>query len=90
MPLRPILRSPHPGLNNVCAPVTAFDSSLTALADELLATMRAAPGVGSTAAHIGVFNRVTVLELDQADGGRLYVNPQITWCSKETRSHTEG
>lgn len=48
------------------------------------------PGVGITAAHIGVFNRVTVLELDQADGVRLYVNPHITWFSKETMSHTEG
>lgn len=90
MPIRPILRYPHPGLKTVCAPVTAFDSSLAALADDLLVTMRAAPGVGITAAHIGVFNRVTVLELDKADGVRLYVNPHITWFSKETISHTEG
>ncbi|MGO7594242.1 peptide deformylase, partial [Rhizobium leguminosarum] len=67
------------GMKNVCAPVTAFDSSLAALADDLLATMRAAPGVGITAAHIGVLNRVTVLELDKADGVRLYVTPHITW-----------
>ncbi|WHO71339.1 peptide deformylase [Rhizobium sp. BT03] len=90
MPIRPILRYPHPGLKTVCAPVTVFDSSLAGLADDLLATMRAAPGVGITAAHIGVFSRVTVLELDKTDGVRLYVNPEITWFSKETMTHAEG
>ncbi|MBX4924776.1 peptide deformylase [Rhizobium binae] len=90
MPVRPILRYPHPGLKTVCAPVTAFDASLATLADDLLATMRAAPGVGITAAHIGVFLRVTVLELDRADGVRLYVNPVITWRSQETMIHAEG
>ncbi|ANM17261.1 peptide deformylase protein [Rhizobium sp. N541] len=90
MPIRPILRYPHPGLKTVCAPVTVFDSSLAGLADDLLTTMRAAPGVGITAAHIGVFSRVTVLELDKTDGVRLYVNPEITWFSKETMPHAEG
>ncbi|RFB95632.1 peptide deformylase [Rhizobium leguminosarum bv. trifolii] len=90
MPIRPILRYPHPGLKTVCAPVTIFDSSLAGLADDLLATMRAASGVGITAAHIGVFSRVTVLELDKTDGVRLYVNPEITWFSKETMTHAEG
>jgi len=90
MPIRPILRYPHPDLKTVCTPVTAFDSSLAGLADDLLATMHAAPGVGITAAHIGVFSRVTVLELDKADGVRVYVNPEITWFSQETMSHREG
>ncbi|AHG45487.1 peptide deformylase [Rhizobium leguminosarum bv. trifolii CB782] len=90
MPIRPILRYPHPGLKTVCTPVTVFDSSLAELADDLLATMRAAPGVGITAAHIGVFSRVTVLELDKSDGLRLYVNPEIIWFSKETMTHAEG
>ncbi|ANK91776.1 MULTISPECIES: peptide deformylase [Rhizobium] len=90
MAIRPILHYPHPGLKTVCEPVTDFDASLAALADDLLATMRAAPGVGITAAHIGVFRRVTVLELDRADGVRLYVNPQITWRSQETMNHAEG
>ncbi|RUM05434.1 peptide deformylase [Rhizobium chutanense] len=90
MPIRPILRYPHPALKTVCAPVTAFGPSLAALADDLLATMRAAPGVGITAAHIGVLSRVTVLELDKAFGVRLYVNPEITWFSQETMIHAEG
>jgi len=90
VPIRPILRYPHPGLKTVCTPVTSFDSALSELADDLLQTMRAAPGVGITAAHIGVFHRLTVLELDKADGVRIYVNPDITWFSDETMVHMEG
>jgi peptide deformylase len=90
VPIRPILRYPHPGLKTVCAPVMSFDSALSGLADDLLQTMRAAPGVGITAAHIGVFERLTVLELDKADGVRIYVNPDITWFSDETMIHMEG
>jgi peptide deformylase len=90
VPVRPILRYPHPGLKTVCRPVSTFDSGLRALADDLLETMRAAPGVGITAAHVGVFERLTVLELDRADGVRVYVNPEILSASGETMRHMEG
>ncbi len=89
MPIRPILRYPHPGLKTACAPVNSFDSALSELADDLLQTMRAAPGVGITAAHIGVFRRLTVLELDRGDV-RIYANPEISWFSDETMVHMEG
>jgi peptide deformylase len=89
VPIRPILRYPHPGLKTVCAPVNSFDSALSELADDLLQTMRAAPGVGITAAHIGVFQRLTVLELDKGDV-RIYANPEISWFSDETMVHMEG
>jgi peptide deformylase len=90
LPVRPILRFPHPGLKTVCAPVTVFDASLRGLADDLLDTMRAAPGVGITAAHIGVFQRVTVIELSREDGVRIYVNPEIISAAPETSRNTEG
>ncbi|KQV27933.1 peptide deformylase [Rhizobium sp. Root1203] len=90
MPVRPILRYPHAGLKVVCEPVVAFDENLRALAADLLDTMRAAPGVGITAAHVGVFQRVTVIELSRDDGVRYYMNPQIISLSQETLRHTEG
>ena len=86
----PIIRFPDPLLRTPCAPVTAFDDALRALASDLLDTMRAAPGVGITAAHIGVLRRVTVIELSRVDGVRTYVNPEITWFSPETMRHMEG
>jgi peptide deformylase len=52
--------------------------------------MRAAPGIGITAPHIGIPLRVVVLELDATDGARTYVNPEIVWASPETILHREG
>jgi peptide deformylase len=51
--------------------------------------MRAAPGIGITAPHIGVGLRVVVLELSRGDV-RTYVNPAILWASAETIRHAEG
>ncbi len=90
MTIRPILQYPDPGLKTRCAPVTAFDADLRALAADLLDTMHAAPGVGITAAHIGVFVRLVVIELDTARPPLVYVNPEILWSSEETMTHTEG
>ncbi|MBB3453083.1 peptide deformylase [Rhizobium sp. BK313] len=90
MSVRPIIRFPAPLLKRVCTPVTAFDDGLRGLAIDLLDTMRAAPGVGITAAHIGVLQRVTVIELSREDGVRTYVNPEIIWSSEETMRHMEG
>ncbi|MBB4102481.1 peptide deformylase [Allorhizobium borbori] len=90
MTIRTILRYPNPGLFKVCAPVTVFDGTLRTLADDLAETMRAAPGVGITAAHIGVDARIFVLELSKDDGLRIYVNPEILESSKATIIHNEG
>ena len=77
MTIRPIVRYPDPRLALPAQPVTAFDDALRELAGDLLETMRAAPGIGITAPHIGVLQRVVVLELDAGDGARRYVNPEI-------------
>lgn len=90
MTTRPLLRYPDPRLSLRAAPVTMFDDSLRELARDLLDTMRAAPGIGITAPHIGVLERVVVLELDRKEGAKTYVNPEIVWSSEETISHTEG
>ena len=83
MPIRPILRYPDPRLALAAQPVTVFDGGLRDLADDLLETMHAAPGIGITAPHIGISLRVVVLDLDPADGARTYINPEITWASPE-------
>ena len=90
MPIRPILRYPDPRLALPARPVTAFDGALRELARDLLETMRAAPGIGITAPHVGVPLRVVVLDLDPVEGARTYVNPEISWASPETILHREG
>lgn len=90
MPVRPIVPYPDPRLRQVAEPVSCFDENLRALADDLLETVRAAPGIGITAPHIGVPLRVVVLELPDEGSVRIYVNPHILWRSHEMIRHTEG
>ncbi|WP_432284679.1 peptide deformylase [Aminobacter sp. BA135] len=90
MTTRPIVKFPDPRLKLVAAPVTVFDDELRALASDLLDTMRAAPGIGITAPHIGIARRLVVLELEGPGSARTYVNPQILSASEETMLHTEG
>lgn len=90
MAVREIVTFPDPRLKAVAAPVTQFDETLAALAGDLLDTLRAAPGIGITAPHVGVALRVVVLELSPEEGPRTYVNPQLVAASEERIRHTEG
>ncbi|WP_298877910.1 peptide deformylase [uncultured Bradyrhizobium sp.] len=90
MTVRPIVRYPDRRLAMTARPVTAFDDGLRELAQDLLDTMRAAPGIGITAPHIGIPLRVVVLELDAREGPQTYVNPEIEWASNEMILHKEG
>ena len=90
MPIRPIVRYPDPRLAIAAQPVTAFDDALRDLATDLIETMHAAPGIGITAPHIGISQRVVVLDLDPVVGARTYVNPEIVWASPDMIMHQEG
>ena len=90
MTIRPILKYPHPLLRSSAEGVTEFGDDLRLLADDLLETMRAAPGIGITAPHIGLLKRIVVLELDRGQPARFYVNPEIEWFSADTVRHEEG
>lgn len=89
MPVRPILNFPDPRLRLPAVPVTRFDADLRALAEDLLDTMRAAPGIGITAPHVGVSMRLVVLELTPGEV-RIYANPVLDQVSRETIRHSEG
>jgi peptide deformylase len=90
MTIRPIIRYPDRRLGIPARPVTMFDDTLRELAADLLDTMRAAPGIGITAPHLGIPLRVVVIELDAKDGAQTYVNPEIEWASNEMIMHREG
>ncbi len=73
--------------------VKDFGPSLKALVDDMVETMRAAPGIGLAAPQIGVPLRVIVVELPQVEGeedpqrGKLFVicNPEVvkSWGEEE-------
>lgn len=90
MTLHPLVKYPNPLLRVIAAPVGQFDGELITLTNDLLETMRAAPGIGITAPHIGILKRIVVLELSPSDGFKAYINPEIIWASDETIHHQEG
>lgn len=90
MTVRSIVPFPDPRLRQVAHTVTVFDGQLRLLAADITETMRLAPGIGMTASHIGVAQRVYVLELPGDVQPQTYVNPEITWLSDETAQNEEG
>lgn len=62
MGLRTIVTLPDPVLRRKARPITVFDQGLQALIDDMLETMRAAPGVGLAAPQVGVSDRLIVIE----------------------------
>jgi peptide deformylase len=66
-----------PVLKQRAADVADVDGRLARLADDMIATMRAAPGIGLAAPQVGVQKRLFVYELPDADGPHTIVNPVI-------------
>ncbi|MEZ0093012.1 peptide deformylase [Streptacidiphilus sp. EB129] len=78
--VHPVIPWAEPVLGAACAPVTAFDSSLERLVEDLYATMYAHDGVGLAANQIGVGLRVFVYDCpDDEDVRHLghLVNPVL-------------
>ncbi|MHC1548380.1 peptide deformylase [Phyllobacterium sp. K27] len=90
MTRRRILTFPDAGLRAIAHPVKAFDNHLQELANDLLQTMRAAPGIGIAAPHIGVLERVIAIEVPGGAEPSIYVNPTVEWSSSEMARHDEG
>lgn len=73
-----IIHYPDPRLRTPCAPVTAFDDELAALAARMHALMREARGVGLAAPQVGVNLRLFVMNVTQEPQDALtFVNPQL-------------
>jgi peptide deformylase len=97
MSLRPIITLPDPILRRKARPVTRFDDELQTLIEDMIDTMRAAPGVGLAAPQVGVSERVIVVEYveeeeDEDAPKKLFVmvNPEIKTASGETEEGIEG
>lgn len=66
-----------PVLKQVAAEVTDIDARLVKLADDMIETMYDAPGLGLAAPQVGVQKRLFVYDLQDEQGPRVLVNPQI-------------
>jgi peptide deformylase len=103
MAIREIITLPNKSLRRKAQKVTSFGANLQTLIDDMVETMRAAPGVGLAAPQLNVPWRVIVVEFaesneedeeDEEDQKppKLYVvvNPEITRFSAEEEIGTEG
>jgi peptide deformylase len=73
-----ILKYPDQRLRQRCAPVTAFDEKLAALARDMLALMHQAEGVGLAAAQVGIPLRIFVMNPGgEAARDYVFVNPEL-------------
>jgi peptide deformylase len=67
MALRQIVTLPDPVLRRKAKAVTNFDKNLQALIDDMIETMRDAPGVGLAAPQVGISERLAVIEYAEED-----------------------
>jgi peptide deformylase len=73
-----------PVLRERASEVTEVTDALVRLADDMVDTMRAAPGLGLAAPQVGVQKRMFVYEVPDTDEGpKTIINPQITESSGE-------
>ncbi len=103
MPLRKIVTLPDPILRRKARAVSNYGKSFQTLVDDMVETMREAPGVGLAAPQVGIGERLIVVEYaeppEEGDEEpkkevkpKLYVmvNPEIVKTSEETELGVEG
>jgi peptide deformylase len=93
MAILPIITLPDPVLRKEAAAVERVDAELRRLAEDMLATMYDAPGVGLAATQIGTQRRLIVMDPSRDEEAKqplIMVNPVILERGSEMRVHDEG
>jgi len=93
MAVREIVKLPDKRLRLKSEPVKRIDSSIRKLVEDLFETMYEAPGIGLAAIQIGVPKRVVTMDLSKKEDDhkpQVFINPEVTWKSKETSKYEEG
>lgn len=91
-----IIKVPDNVLKRKAKPVTDFGPELQKLIDDMVETMRDAPGVGLAAPQVNQLTRVIVVEFGDEENEEAplqlhtLVNPEISKMSKDTVMGTEG
>ena len=77
-----------PVLRQRAQPVERVTETHDRLIEDMIETMRVAPGVGLAAPQVGVLERIFVWEVEEEFGA--FINPEITWRSDSQESGEEG
>lgn len=84
-----IAKYPDPILRKVAKEISDFDDDLKKLADEMAKVMYEDDGIGLAAPQISKSIRILVIGKGNGDY-KAYVNPEITYFSKDSKSSEEG
>jgi peptide deformylase len=91
---RPILIHPDPRLKKAAPPIPDLSDDLRVLADDMLETMYAAPGIGLAAPQVGVDTRLIVLDCVKEEGAPprplAMFNPEVVAKSDARSIYEEG
>lgn len=93
MTIKPLIILPDPVLRQVSKPVEKVDAPLLKLADDMLATMYDAPGIGLAAIQIGEPLRMLVIDLakeDEAPAPQVFINPEVLESGDARSVYEEG
>ena len=96
MALRQIVYIPDPVLRRKARKVTEFSKDFQVLIDDMIETLREAPGVGLAAPQVGISDRLIVVEYgdeeDEEAPKKLFVvaNPEIVKTSDEKVNGVEA
>lgn len=58
--------------------VEKIDEKIQTLIDDMIETMYKYNGVGLSAVQVGVLKRVVVIDIEDGEGARVFINPKIT------------
>lgn len=92
MEVFPLVYAPNSIFKKIAEPVEVVDDDIRALVDKMLNTMYFEQARGLGANMVGVLKRIVVIDLQENGINKPYkfINPEITWFSKEQHTFTEG
>jgi len=93
MPIKPLIILPDPILRTASKTVERVDAPLRKLADDMLATMYDAPGIGLAAIQVGEPLRMLVIDLakeDETPAPQVFINPQVLAATEDRSVYEEG
>lgn len=91
--IRSIVKYPDEGLKSVCEPILEVDDSVRKLAQDMVETMYAAPGVGLAAPQVGENRRLIVVDQRAGEDSRsamVLINPEVVEAFGGYQKEEEG
>ncbi|PSB92439.1 peptide deformylase [Candidatus Pandoraea novymonadis] len=86
-----ILQYPDPRLFQIAKPVSQIDDRIRQLISDMAETMYGAPGIGLAATQVNVHEQVIVMDLlETRNALRVFINPELVWCSDKQKIYEEG